>query len=189
MKSRRLAGHKTRNDYRSYEEEHLRSERSALMLAMRPARIFISYRWTDAGWPVRWLAEWLAGQFGAGVVFLDADSIRPGDDFAAKIEAAVGACSVLLVVIGPQWLAAEGNVGRRLDDPEDWVRLEIELAIERGIRVIPVLVNGARMPSPRELPLSLRALACRQAVELNPASPDTRRLASVLADALALEAS
>ena len=154
---------------------------------MKPARIFISYRRADAGWPVRWLAEWLTSQFGPGAVFLDADSIQPGDDFAAKIEAAMGACSVLLVVIGPLWLAAEGKPGRRVGDPKDWVRLEIELAIERGICVIPVLVNGARMPSPRELPPSLRALAYRQAVELNPASPDTRRLASVLKDALVLE--
>jgi len=154
---------------------------------MKPARIFISYRRADAGWPVRWLAEWLTSQFGPGAVFLDADSIRPGDDFAAKIEAAMGACSVLLVVIGPQWLAAEGTPGRRVGDPKDWVRLEIEIAIKRGICVIPVLVNGARTPSPGELPPSLRALAYRQAVELNPASPDTRRLASVLEDALAPE--
>ena len=96
------------------------------------ARIFISYRRADAGWPARWLADRLAGQFGAGVVFQDVDSIRPGDDFAAEIEAAVGACSVLLAVIGPQWLAAEGDAGRRLDDPQDWVRLEIEAAIKRG---------------------------------------------------------
>ena len=69
----------------------------------------------------------------------------------------MGACSVLLVVIGPRWLAAEGKPGWRAGDPKDWVRLEIELAIKRGIRVIPVLVNGARMPSPGELPPSLRA--------------------------------
>ena len=149
-----------------------------------PARIFISYRRADASWPVRWLADWLARQFGAGVVFLDADSIRPGDDFAEKIEAAVGACSVLLAVIGPQWLAAEGDAGRRTDDPQDWVRLEIGIAIERGVCVIPVLVDGARMPSPSELPPGLRALTGRHAVELNPVSPDTRRLASVLEDVL-----
>jgi hypothetical protein len=131
----------------------------------------------------------LTGQFGPGVVFLDADSIRPGDDFAAKIEGAVRACSVLLVVIGPHWLAAKGSVGRRVDDPRDWVRLEIEIAIERGVCVIPVLVNGARMPSHCELPSSLLALADRHAVELNPACPDTRRLASVLEAALAPEGS
>lgn len=148
-------------------------------------RIFISYRRADASWPARWLADRLAGQFGAGVVFQDVDSIRPGDDFAAEIEAAVGACSVLLTVIGPQWLAAEGDAGRRLDDPQDWVRLEIEAAIRRGVRVIPVLVDGARMPSASELPPSLQGLARRQAVALSPASLDTRRLVSVLETALA----
>jgi len=126
--------------------------RSEMMISRAgPSKVFISYRRTDAGWPTRWLADRLAGQFGAGVVFQDVDSIRPGDDFAAEIEAAVGACSVLLVVIGPQWLAAAGDAGRRLDDPQDWVRLEIETAIRRGIRIIPVLVDGARMPSADEL--------------------------------------
>ena len=149
------------------------------------AGVFISYRRADASWPARWLADQLARQFGEGVVFQDVDSIRPGDDFAAAIEAAVGACSVLLAVIGPQWLAAEGDAGRRLDDPQDWVRLEIEAAIRRRVRVIPVLVDGARMPSASELPPSLQGLARRQAVALSPASLDTRRLVSVLEIALA----
>jgi TIR domain len=144
-------------------------------------KIFISYRRTDANWPARWLADRLAGQFGAGVVFQDVDSIQPGDDFATAIEAAVGACTVLLAVIGPRWLAAEGDTGRRLDDPQDWVRLEIEAAIKRGVRVIPVLVDGARMPVAAELPPSLRGLVRRQAVALSPASLDTRKLVSVLA--------
>jgi hypothetical protein len=151
----------------------------------RPVTIFISYRRADASWPARWLADELAGQFGAGVVFQDVDSIRPGDDFAAEIEAAVGACSVLLAVIGPRWLTSAGNQGRRLDDPGDWVRLEIETAIKRGIRIIPVLVDGAGMPPAGALPLSLRGLARRQAVTLNPASLDTRRLVSALEAAIA----
>jgi hypothetical protein len=150
------------------------------------ARIFISYRRADAGWPARWLADRLAGLFGAGVVFQDVDSIRPGDDFPAPIETAVGACSVLLAVIGSRWLAAEGDAGRRLDDPQDWVRLEIEAAIKRGVRIIPVLVDGAKMPSDSELPPSLHGLARRQAVALNPASLDTRGLVSVLETALAV---
>jgi hypothetical protein len=83
------------------------------------------------------------------VVFQDVDSIRPGDDFAAEIEAAVGACSVLLAVIGPRWLTVEGDSGRRLDDPQDWVRLEIEAAIQRRVRIIPVLIDDARMPVAR----------------------------------------
>jgi hypothetical protein len=150
------------------------------MAVAGPARVFISYRRADAGWPARWLADRLGSHFGAGVVFHDVESIRPGDDFAAQIDAAVAACSVLLAVIGPQWLAVEGDAGRRLDDPLDWVRLEIEAALRRGISVIPVLVDGARMPSAGELPPSLRSVAGRQALSLSPASFDTRSLVSVL---------
>ena len=84
-----------------------------------PVGIFISYRRADASWPARWLADKLAGQFGASVVFQDVDSIRPGDDFATEIEEAVGACSVLLVLIGPRWLAAEADAGQRRDEPRD----------------------------------------------------------------------
>jgi vacuolar-type H+-ATPase subunit H len=144
------------------------------------ARIFVSYRRSDAGWPARWLADRLAEQFGAGVVFQDVDSIRPGDDYALAIEAAVGSCSVLLALIGPQWLAVEAGTGRRLDDPQDWVRLEIEVAIRRRIRVIPVLLDGAMMPVAEELPQSLQELARRQAVTLSPASLDLRVLVSTL---------
>jgi hypothetical protein len=96
----------------------------------------------------------------------------------------VGACAVLLAVIGPRWLAAEGDAGRRLDDPQDWVRLEIEAAIERRVRVIPVLVDGATMPPARDLPPSLQPLARRHAITLHPATPDTARLASALENAL-----
>lgn len=154
---------------------------------VRPVGIFVSYRRADAGWPARWLVDRLSGQFGAGVVFQDVDSIRPGDDFAAEIEAAVGSCLVLLAVIGRRWLDAEGDAGRRLDDPRDWVRLEIETAIRRGVRIIPVLVDGATLPAADELPPSLRALGRRQAVTLSPASLDIRRLLSVLETALAHE--
>jgi len=147
-------------------------------------RIFISYRRSDAGWPARWLADRLSRQFGTSVVFQDVESIQPGDDVAVKIEAAVGACSVLLAVIGPQWLAAEGEAGRRLDDPRDWVRLEIEAAVKRRILIIPVLVDGARMPSAGDLPPSIVDLTRRQAVSLSPSSFDIRRLVSVLATAL-----
>jgi hypothetical protein len=152
-----------------------------------PAGIFISYRRADASWPARWLGDNLARQFGAGVVFQDVDSIQPGDDFAAAIEAAVGACSVLLAVIGPRWMAAEGDAGRRVDNPADWVRLEIEAALNRSVRIIPVLVDGARMPTADELPPTLRELAHRHAVVLSPASLDTRKLVSVLETALERE--
>ena len=93
---------------------------------------------------------------------------------------------MLLAVIGPRWLAAEDDA-RRLDDPQDWVRLEIEAAMKREVRIIPVLVDGARMPSAGELPPSLRGLARRQAVTLSPESLDTRGLVSVLKTAIAQE--
>ena len=89
-------------------------------------------------------------------IFKDANSIRPGDDFVEKINAAVGACVVLLAVIGKRWLTVTGEDGRRrLDDPGDFVRLEIETALTRRVRVIPVLVDGAQMPRAAELPSSL----------------------------------
>ena len=100
-------------------------------------------------------------------MFKDVDSIEPGDDFADVITEAVSSCAVLLAVIGPRWLAAAGPDERRLDDAGDFVRLEIEAALARGVRVIPVLVDGARMPRPDQLPASLALLARRQAIALS----------------------
>ena len=100
--------------------------------------------------------------------------------------AAVGSCVVLLAVIGVGWLTATGEDGRRrLDDPGDFVRLEIEAALARDVRVIPVLVNGAPMPRAADLPASLGGLARRQALELDPGSFDTSRLLGMLDSALA----
>ena len=100
-------------------------------------------------------------------MFKDVDSIEPGDDFADVITEAVSSCAVLLAVIGPRWLAAAGPDERRLDDAGDFVRLEIEAALARGVRVIPVLVDGARMPRPDQLPASLAPLARRHAIALS----------------------
>ena len=111
-------------------------------------RIFISYRRADTPHVAGRLFDRLATRFGAGHVFMDVDSIEPGLDFAETIEAAVGACDVLLVLIGPNWVEAVDEQGRRrLEDPDDFVALEITAALRRRIRVIPVLVDGA--PSPR----------------------------------------
>ncbi len=146
------------------------------------AGVFICYRREDAAYPAGWLFDRLAGHFGAGQVFKDVDSIQLGDDFVAEIAAAVGSCAVLLAVIGTRWLTAAGEEGRRLDDPADLVRLEIEAALTRGVRVIPVLVDGARMPRAAELPASLDQLTRRQALVLSPASfaSDIARLLKVL---------
>jgi hypothetical protein len=150
--------------------------------------IFISYRREDAGYPAGWLFGELAERFGAVRVFKDVDSIDPGDDFAEMIAAAVSSCAALLAVIGPRWLTAADEDGqRRLDDAADLVRLEIEAALTRGVRVIPVLVDSARMPRREQLPASLGKLATRQAVELSPARfrADLGPLISVLDKTLA----
>jgi hypothetical protein len=138
------------------------------MAANGPGGIFISYRRTDAASAAGWLYDRLAGRF-AGQLFKDVDSIRPGDDFVAEINRAVASCAVLLAVIGPRWLmAADARGQRRLDDPKDFVRLEIEAALSRAVRVVPVLVDGAGMPDGDDLPPSLRDLARRHAVTLSP---------------------
>lgn len=130
--------------------------------------IFISHRRADATYPTGWLFDRLANHFGHGRIFKDLESIPPGDDFAAAIGEALETCAVLLVVIGPLWLEAAGPAGRRLDDPDDFVRLEIEAALARQVRIIPVLVDGAKMPEAGQLPPSLAPLARRQAVGLSP---------------------
>ena len=151
-------------------------------------RIFISYRREETAYPAGWLYDRLAGHFGGGQVFKDVDSIQLGDDFVEVITRAVGSCDVLLALIGDAWLSITDAHGRRrLDDLDDFVRLEIEAALSRGVRVIPVLVDGARMPHADELPDSLAALVRRQALELSPArfDFDTSRLLKVLDRTLA----
>jgi len=149
----------------------------------RDGGVFISYRREDGGYPAGWLFDRLAARFGGGRVFKDVDSVEPGDDFTASIADAVGSCTVLLAVIGRSWLTvADADGRRRLDDPTDWVRMEIETALARGIRVIPVLVDGASMPRPEQLPPAMAGLTRRQAVELSHAhfSADIARLVHVV---------
>jgi len=101
-------------------------------------------------------------------VFRDIDTIRRGEDFAQAIESALDACDVVLVVIGNSWATGTGQDGRRrLDDPKDWVRLEVAAALRRNVLVIPVLVDGARLPDPASLPEELRPLCRRHACELS----------------------
>ena len=146
-------------------------------------RIFISYRRADTAHPAGWLYDRLAEHFGRPQVVKDLDSIQLGDDFAEVIAAAVASCDVLLVLIGHQWLTAAGADGHRgLADPDDFVRLEIEAALTRDLLVIPVLIDGARMPLDGELPPSLAGLLHQQALALGPSQPDAdvARLLQVL---------
>ena len=153
-----------------------------------PGGIFISYRRADTAYPASWLFDRLADRFGRAQIFKDIDSIQLGDDFAEAIVTAVGGCSVLLALIGDRWLTITNADGqRRLDNPEDFVRLEIETALARNVRVIPILVEGARMPQASELPPSLGTLVRRQALELSSSrfGYDSGRLISVLDKELA----
>jgi hypothetical protein len=130
--------------------------------------IFISYRREEAAGHAGRLRDRLIARFGENQVFMDVDAIEPGLDFAEEIETAVESCQVLLAVIGKEWLTASDNEGRRrLDDPDDLVRLEIEAALKRKTRVIPVLVGGAAMPRRQDLPETVGSLARRHAHELS----------------------
>jgi hypothetical protein len=145
-------------------------------------RIFISYRRQETAYSASWLYDRLFDRY-PGQVFKDVDSIEPGDDFVEVITAAVGSCDVLLALIGDQWLTiTDENGRRRLDNPDDFVRLEIEAALTHMVRVIPILVDGATMPRADELPPSLARLVRRNALELSPArfEYDTNRLLKVL---------
>ena len=129
--------------------------------------IFISYRRDDSEGQAGRLFEGLKARFGQDRVFIDVAGIEPGRDFRRIIDEHVSSCDVLLALIGRNWLhAADKDGRRRLDTPEDFVRLEIAAALRRDIAVIPVLVQGAAMPSKEELPPDLQALAWRNAAEL-----------------------
>jgi len=130
-------------------------------------KIFISYRRDDSSYIAGMINERLEKHFGPHSVFLDIDSIPLGLDFRKHIFDSVGQCNVLLALIGDSWINSTNDQGsRRLDDPTDFVRLEVESALKRDIPVIPVLVGKARMPSATELPSSLQELAFRNAAEV-----------------------
>ena len=130
-------------------------------------RFFLSYRREDAAGHAGRLSDHLLDRFGVGSVFVDVDSIEAGADFTAEIERAITGADAVLVVIGPGWLDARTSSGsRRLEEPGDFVRREVEAALGSETRVIPVLVGGATMPTEAELPETITAFARRNAVEL-----------------------
>jgi hypothetical protein len=149
--------------------------------------VFVSYRRADAqGWAGRLGAD-LSEAFGEAARFYDLRSIPPGADFMVELERALAQASAALVLIGPAWLDLQNDAGeRRLDLPDDVVRLEISSALERTIPVIPVLLGGARMPPSSHLPEPLRSLSRRQAVELSDSRWEYDR--GVLFDALEQQA-
>ena len=127
--------------------------------------IFVSYRRDDSSGHAGRLADRLVEHFGRNRIFVDIDTIEPGEDFVTVIENAVGSCEILIAVIGQKWLSGTGS--GQLDNPNNFVRLEIGTALRRNIRVIPVLVQRASMPKPQDLPEDLVQLARRNAIELS----------------------
>lgn len=130
--------------------------------------IFISYRRDDTEGEAGRLFDDLTREFESKNVFMDVAGIRPGVDFVKAIEENVADCGVLLAIIGPAWATIANSTGqRRLDDPNDFVVLEIASALKREVPVIPVLVHGAKMPAPDQLPESLKSFSYRNSVELS----------------------
>jgi TIR domain len=130
--------------------------------------VFISYRREDSGGYAGRIYDRLTSRLGRGNVFFDVDTIPPGRDFVDVLSERVGSCNALIAVIGKHWItSADGQNRPRLDDPSDFVRIEIEAALRRNVPVIPVLVDGAAMPQAAELPDGLKKLPRRQAIEIS----------------------
>ena len=130
--------------------------------------IFLSYRREDSAPYARLLQFQLSERIPDARLFVDMDSIEPGLDFAEVIREALDSCTVLVALIGRQWATLADEEGhRRLDNPDDYVRFEVQTALERGVRVIPVLVDGARPIRQQQLPSELQKLARLNALELS----------------------
>ena len=131
------------------------------------SKIFISYRRDDSSGYAQSIYRELVQHFSKDRVFMDVDTVEPGVDFVDVIEKAVGECDVLVALIGNRWANVRKDAKSPLDDPNDFVRLEISTALARDIRVIPVLVDGMTMPSPETLPVPLKPLSRRNAIEIS----------------------
>jgi len=141
--------------------------------AVRPhIAVFISYRRADSADVCGRIRDRLIAHFGPESVFIDVASIALGDDFRDAVKSAISRCDAVLVVMGPSWLTATDQQGRcRFEDKTDPVRIEIETALARGKRLVPLLAGGAGMPKPDDLPESLRPLTFRTGRQIRP-DPD-----------------
>ena len=137
------------------------------------ASIFISYRRDDAGGHAGRLCDRLTTRFGDDRIFMDIEDIQPGQHFVRSIEQTIGACDVVVAVIGPRWLEM---LSERAQEAEDFVRHEIGIALARNITVIPVLVGGADLPPSDQLPAELSELSRRQAIEIRDDMPGAGRV-------------
>lgn len=130
-------------------------------------RIFISYRRSDSAGTTGRIYDHLVTAFGRENIFKDVDDIPLGVDFAAHLDREIAQCQVVLAIIGRTWVTVtETGSNRRLDNPNDLVRIEIESALNRDIPVIPVLLDGVIMPKQTQLPSSLQLLARRNGISV-----------------------
>ena len=146
-------------------EDEIKEEmrrRAKAKLASSVGRVFISYRRED-GALARLIADQLENEFGPDHIFFDVDGIRLGADFVKAINDEVAKCDVLLALIGRNWLGRNKAGQRLFDNPNDYIRLEVAAALQRQIRVIPVLLDGATMPKGDQLPADLQELTRRNA--------------------------
>jgi hypothetical protein len=138
---------------------------------LQARKVFLSYRREDSAGEAGRLADRLTHDLGKDTIFMDVDGIPLGVDFVKRLTAEVASCDVLLAVIGPRWLEVRDNKGnRRLDNPNDFVRVEISTALERDIPLIPILLSGTQIPSADDLPLNLAGLSVRNGLEVRHSS-------------------
>lgn len=153
-------------------------------------KIFISYRRADSSKDARAVYERLRGLFGKRRVFIDLEDIAPGADFVDVLERNLDGCGVLVALIGPGWASARNDQGAlRLHEPDDFVRTELRTALGRGIKVFPVLLDGAPQLRADQLPAELQALVRRQAIELDIQrfDADMKRLVQAIEDETGLK--
>ena len=134
-------------------------------------KLFISYRRDDSAGYAGRVHDRLQREFGGNLLFMDVDSIPLGTNFVKVLGEEVAKCDTLLAVIGPGWLDARDEKGnRRLENPDDFVRIEIGTALKRDIPVIPILPDGTRVPKADQLPDDLKELALRNGLNVRHAS-------------------
>ena len=136
-------------------------------MAVAQSTIILSYRREDSAGVTGRIFDRLIQEFGAGRVFMDIDSMPAGVDFHDHLQEILADCGALLVVIGKGWRSQRKGQPPRIMDPDDWVRIEVETALERGIPVVPLLIDGASLPGRDQLPESLWPLLRRNALPVD----------------------
>ena len=130
-------------------------------------KIIISYRRADTLDIAMRIRDQLSLRYGKELVFTDIDSIPIGTDFLEHISSEIATCDVLLAIVGPNWLSGGREHKSGIESETDYVRLEVESALKQSISVVPVIVSGARMPQPSELPEPIRSFAHRNAAAID----------------------